>query len=140
VINQQKSIVLFHVSASFCLSYKLCLAVLPCSRVPQVLRLVVAGATTFDALREQCTASMGAELAQLGMAQAMKRKLLSKGKDGSVATLVHDVSAEADSLQAALAAVGAGHAEQLDEKTLKELKDRKMVKQEYVCHCSSAMA
>ena len=83
---------------------------------------------------------MGAELAQLGMAQAMKRKLLSKNKDGSVATLVQDVSAEADSLQAALAAVGAGHAEQLDEKTLKELKDRKMVKQEYVYQCSSTTA
>ena len=74
---------------------------------------------------------MGADAAQLGMAQAMKRKLLAKAKDGAMTLLIPDANAASDTLQCALVTVGSGDVRDIDEKTFKELKERRMVKQEY---------
>jgi phenylalanyl-tRNA synthetase alpha chain len=96
----------------------------------QVLRQAVSQNGNFEELRLQCSATMGADVAQLGLAQAMKRKLLSKSKDGSITILIQDASPSADVLQVALLAVRQGESSNVDEKIFKELKDRKMIKQE----------
>jgi uncharacterized protein YjhX (UPF0386 family) len=96
------------------------------------LRQAVSQNGNFEELRLQCSATMGADVAQLGLAQAMKRKLLSKSKDGSITILIQDASPSADVLQVALLAVRQGESSNVDEKIFKELKDRKMIKQEYL--------
>lgn len=95
----------------------------------QVLRHVGAEGIHFDQLRQLCSESMGgADVAALGISQAMRKKLIAKAKDGQVTRTVPEDAV--DSIVNALQAVQAGQGDAVEAALIKEMKDRKMIKQE----------
>lgn len=109
-----------------CAVCRFCFSQLPRIHLTQILhelRLQAAG-VSFDVFRESCLVKFGADFCQIGFAQAMKKKLITKSKDGSLSSVLeYD-----DPVQLLLRAVRDNA--DLDEKQLKDVRERKMVKQE----------